>query len=150
MVRTINTHPNPHRSSTIVGDDFNGRPTPTAAAGADVADTPAGSKNTGHTKTAQKILAVQKQPPAPTLFLGNLGFETTEDSIRELLDFHRAKDAPSADEKWIRKIRLGTFEDSGKCKGCVLTSANYYVSTTCPETPCARVLRGVSLSSRPA
>ena len=121
-------------------------------AGADGADTPAGSKNTGHTKTAQKILSVQKQPPAPTLFLGNLGFETTEDSIRELLDSHRAKDASLADEKWIRKIRLGTFEDSGKCKGCVQTSANYnyYVSTTCRETPCARVLRGVSLSSRPA
>ena len=80
-----------------------------------------------------------------TLFLGNLGFETTEDSIRELLDSHRTKDAPSADEKWIRKIRLGTFEDSGKCKGCVLTSANYYVSTTCPQTPCARLLQGVSL-----
>ncbi|KAI1789545.1 hypothetical protein LXA43DRAFT_1062781 [Ganoderma leucocontextum] len=98
------------------GGDFNGRPAPATAAGADGGDASAGSKTTGHTKTAQKILAVQKQPPGPTLFLGNLGFETTDDSIRELLDSHRAKDA-SADEKWIRKIRLGTFEDSGKCKG---------------------------------
>ena len=62
---------------------------------------------------------MQKQPPGPTLFLGNLGFETTEDTIRELLESHRAKDVP-ADDKWIRKIRLGTFEDSGKCKGYVL------------------------------
>ncbi|PIL37016.1 hypothetical protein GSI_00708 [Ganoderma sinense ZZ0214-1] len=113
------------------GDDFNGRPTPTTVAGADGADTPAGSKATGHTKTAQKILSVQKQPPAPTLFLGNLGFETTEDSIRELLDSHRAKDATLADEKWIRKIRLGTFEDSGKCKGWAFvdfTSTEYATS----------------------
>ena len=106
------------RSNVAVGDDFNGRPAPTPAAGADGALP--GFKITGHTKTAQKILAMQKQPPGPTLFLGNLGFETTEDSIRELLNSHRAKDA-SVDEKWIRKVRLGTFEDSGKCKGCVLS-----------------------------
>jgi RNA recognition motif-containing protein len=86
------------------------------------------------TKTQQKILRVQKQPPAPTLFLGNLGFDTTEDSIRELFQAHRhpqkagkaikvddadvnAEDESSAKDVWIRKIRMGTFEDSGACKG---------------------------------
>ena len=97
----------------------------------------------GLTKTAQKILAAQKQPPGPTLFFGNLGFEATEDSIRQLLEAHRKKpvETPTGDDKdesaedeeedgdskvksrgkkedkWIRKVRLGTFEDSGKCKG---------------------------------
>ena len=75
------------------------------------------------------------------MFFGNLGFEATEDSIRQLLEAHRKKPAeiPTGDEeaesrdgeeeddeprvklrkedKWIRKIRMGTFEDSGKCKG---------------------------------
>ena len=103
----------------FLGGDFAGRPAPAFAPGAeDTEGSHPGGKPTGHTKTAQKILGVQKQPPGPTLFLGNLGFETTEDSIRELLESHRPKDA-SSDDKWIRKIRLGTFEDSGKCKGCV-------------------------------
>jgi RNA recognition motif-containing protein len=87
---------------------------------------------TGHTKTAQKILRSQKQPAGPTLFLGNLGFETTEQSIRSLFESHRVKiadlsntdaDPPlSTEKKWIRKIRMGTFEDSGKCKGYVSPS----------------------------
>jgi hypothetical protein len=78
------------------------------------------------TKTAKKILANQKQPPAPTLFFGNLGFDATESMIRELLEAHRRKSKPNEeaeegakDDVWIRKVRLGTFEDSGKCKGCV-------------------------------
>ena len=72
-------------------------------------------------KTAQKILRSQKQPAGPTLFLGNLGFEATEQSIRNMLDSHRNKPEgeEASDEKWIRKIRMGTFEDSGKCKGYV-------------------------------
>ncbi|KAI0368121.1 hypothetical protein BV20DRAFT_969712 [Pilatotrama ljubarskyi] len=93
------------------GDDFNGRPAP--APGAEGTDHVA-SKAAGLSKTAQKILKVQKQPAGPTLFFGNLGFETTEKSIRDLLESHRPK---GGDEKWIRKIRMGTFEDSGKCKG---------------------------------
>ncbi|KAH9482285.1 Nucleolar protein 13 [Psilocybe cubensis] len=109
------------------GDDFKGRP---AAIGAEnVISDPVVAHKT-HSKTAQKILRAQKQPPAPTLFLGNLGFDTTEDSIRELFEAHRpghkkaSKDTPDAkgeDKKpkdaWIRKVRMGTFEDSGACKG---------------------------------
>ena len=98
-------------------------------------------------KTAQRILAAQKQPPGPTLFFGNLGFEATEDSIRQLLEAHRKKPVKTTvgdggegsssggegrdgklkvtskereskkEDRWIRKIRMGTFEDSGKCKG---------------------------------
>jgi hypothetical protein len=67
---------------------------------------------------------VQKQSPAPTLFFGNLGFETTETSIRELLEAHRFIKKQGKDEAgdkpkdvWIRKVRMGTFEDSGLCKG---------------------------------
>ena len=88
---------------------------------------------------------MQKQPPGPTLFFGNLGFEVTEESIRQLLEAHRKNpvETPTGDQaenldhgegddgskpvpkgkslkkedKWIRKIRMGTFEDSGKCKG---------------------------------
>ena len=93
-----------------------------------------------HSKTAQKILNAQKQPRAPTLFLGNLGFETTDADIVEMLSAHRsaaaskkqadngadssremAKEAPSAQSNsWIRKVRMGTFEDSGLCKGYVI------------------------------
>jgi hypothetical protein len=91
------------------GEDFTSRP-----------DVPAVA---GHSKTAQKILRAQKQPAAPTLFFGNLGFEATEGSIREMLEAHRKtktkKKAETEEKKdgWIRKIRMGTFEDSGLCKG---------------------------------
>ncbi|KAI0772094.1 hypothetical protein BD413DRAFT_548290 [Trametes elegans] len=98
------------------GDDYKGRPAPSTAPGEDCAEAGAAAKTAGLTKTAQKILRVQKQPPGPTLFLGNLGFETTEQSIRALLDSHRPKGGDDK-EKWIRKVRMGTFEDSGKCKG---------------------------------
>jgi hypothetical protein len=82
-----------------------------------------------HSKTAQKILGAQKQLAAPTLFLGNLPFETTEDEIWQLLDAHRPRDkkgkrteaVEEKSEDWIRKIRMGTFEDSGLCKGYVIT-----------------------------
>jgi hypothetical protein len=96
---------------------------------------PVGARGRGHSKFAQKVLSQQKQPPAPTLFFGNLGFETTVESIRGLLEAHRAKEKEKEKEKgeavsssesvkkdgandpWIRKIRMGTFEDSGLCKG---------------------------------
>lgn len=92
-----------------------------------------GAQGRGQSKFAQKVLSAQKQPPAPTLFFGNLGFETSVESIRGLLEaHHRAKEKKSetvassesandkddgAKDPWIRKIRMGTFEDSGLCKG---------------------------------
>jgi len=106
------------------GDSFEGRPLKPGTS----LDGPS-APGKGHSKFAQKILSAQKQPPAPTLFFGNLGFETTVDSIRGLLEAHRAKEKnetassesattnDGAKDPWIRKIRMGTFEDSGLCKG---------------------------------
>ncbi len=107
-------------SYPCLGDDFAGRPSVPA-----VEDTKLLFGGKTHSKSAQKILRAQKQPPAPTLFLGNLGFDTTNDSIRQLFEGHRGlkeKDkaeveTQEAKDPWIRKIRMGTFEDSGACKG---------------------------------
>lgn len=112
------------------GGNFDGRP---VKPGVPLDSLPVGARGRGHSKYAQKILFAQKQPPAPTLFFGNLGFETTVESIRGLLEAHRTKEKEKekseavssesvnnddgANDPWIRKIRMGTFEDSGLCKG---------------------------------
>ena len=118
-------------SNGPLGDNFDGRP---VKPGVSLDSLPVGAQGRGHSKFAQKILSAQKQPPAPTLFLGNLGFETTVESIRGLLEAHRTKEKEKekgkgevvssesvnndrANDPWIRKIRMGTFEDSGLCKG---------------------------------
>jgi RNA recognition motif-containing protein len=126
-----------YNNNCPLGDDFAGRPVKVTEENADSSNVGDKTKpmesstsgGTGLSKTAQKILRIQKQPAAPTLFLGNLGFETTEKSIRELFEAHRGlkkvkepdgqleKDEAKAVDKWIRKIRMGTFEDSGNCKG---------------------------------
>lgn len=131
----------------FVGDDFTGRPAKAKTDTLDADGEGDGEKpvkttdGKGLSKTAQKILRVQKQPPAPTLFLGNLGFETTEVSILELFKAHRywgrkeqaevheadededikakSESKPKPKDVWVRKIRMGTFEDSGACKGSV-------------------------------
>ncbi|KAF7352416.1 hypothetical protein MVEN_01206100 [Mycena venus] len=105
------------------GTDFTGRPAVPGVDGAAAASGAPVPKTLS--KTSQKILGSQKQPPAPTLFLGNLPFETTEQTILGLFEAHRVKkkaktedeEKPEGDDKWIRKVRMGTFEDSGKCKG---------------------------------
>lgn len=162
-------------------------------------------------RTARKILNRQRNPAGPTLFLGNLGFETVVDDIRDMFDRNQKRsrewekkqkgekkskkskgkkkreegddssseeeeegndegssseeegseeeedeedkeesqnededadmstqkpkrdkskkkekgplDLTKADTAGIRKVRLGTFEDTGKCKGYVLTSS---------------------------
>ncbi|CDS04149.1 hypothetical protein LRAMOSA07104 [Lichtheimia ramosa] len=51
--------------------------------------------------------AQQKNPPCPTLFLGNLPFTATAEMIQ----------AQFESLGHIRKVRVATFEDSGKCKG---------------------------------
>lgn len=145
-------------------------------------------------RQAKRILDKQKNGPGPTLFIGNLGFETTVEDLKTMFDAHqraagaivpvgegedeskgevdedreddsddsetealpverpaeqeaavdedvdistlpvpaklkrerqpkREKGAPidltKAKDAGIRKIRLGTFEDTGKCKGYV-------------------------------
>ncbi|KAF8530906.1 hypothetical protein JB92DRAFT_2854255 [Gautieria morchelliformis] len=118
------------------GANFAGRPTVGSTNSA-----PAANSAVGKSRTAQRILAAQKQPPAPTLFMGNLGFHATDESIRSMLESHLTslrqkpqkvgsngeEDATKEDgdreakatngKKWLRKVRMGTFEDSGLCKG---------------------------------
>ena len=126
-------------SPIILGSDFTGRPSAPSAQKTDSTPGPSTEVTTetphsGHSKSAQKILKQQKQPPAPTLFMGNLPFEIESDDIRTMLEAHRKAKEKRDDEendeeapakpnepkqKWLKKIRLGTFEDSGKCKGCV-------------------------------
>lgn len=50
---------------------------------------------------------LSKNPPSRILFVGNLSFDTTEDNLEE--HFRHCGD--------IVRIRMATFEDSGKCKG---------------------------------
>lgn len=176
--------------------------TPEATAGASKAAAGAIGKGASEvtkslSRTARKILDRQKNLPAPTLFLGNLGFDTTVEDIKEFFETHyqsnrnwlskkerglpkhrkkdkgagkgkakaksaqggenegedgdgdesdasskagdessedseeedddaddddqendpRKKAAPAKADAGIRKVRLGTFEDTGKCKG---------------------------------
>lgn len=51
--------------------------------------------------------ALLKNPPLRILFVGNLSFDTTDDLLEE--HFRHCGD--------IVRIRMATFEDSGKCKG---------------------------------
>ncbi|PWN34328.1 uncharacterized protein FA14DRAFT_161758 [Meira miltonrushii] len=169
------------------GSDFGGRPTIDAAARALAEGNMAASTGeehqqnelegiigkkgkTGLTKTAQKILRAQKHPPGPTLFIGNLSFNATEEGVRDMIERSaasrfehesarasnivsekkkEAKKSAEDDEEeeaaestavendvaeeskkettggkpellrgaGIRKIRMGEFEDTGKCKG---------------------------------
>ncbi len=65
---------------------------------------------TGLTKTAQKILRAQKNPPSMTLFLGNLSFNTTEVGVRELFDHSATKRNPASKKKKEKKVRKGKKE----------------------------------------
>lgn len=143
----------------FLGGDFAGRPETAIDPSIASAATPSSSSaagTTGLSKFSQKVLKRQKQPPAPTLFMGNLGFEATADSIRAMIEAHekvrddKAKarkknaekekgkkkndemdiedgksegegdnDEEERKEVSLVKVRVGTFEDSGKCKGYV-------------------------------
>lgn len=61
--------------------------------------TPGGGK-TGLTKTAQKILRSQKHPAGPTLFVGNLSFNSTQEGLLEL--FERSA---KAREGWTKSMK---------------------------------------------
>lgn len=115
-------------SYSHIGEDYSGRPNQPAVETFVAVN---GVKKS-LSKSAQKILRNQTRTPVPTLFFGNLSFDTTEASIRGLLEAHHEKEKrrgklreeglKEGEGPWIRKIRLGTFEDSGKCKGYVLSS----------------------------
>lgn len=67
---------------------------------------------------AKAILAKQKHPPCQTLFIGNLGFEATKDKLQQLFGDS------------VKKVRIGTFEDSGKCKGWAFVDFKETASAT--------------------
>ncbi|KZO98143.1 hypothetical protein CALVIDRAFT_535731 [Calocera viscosa TUFC12733] len=118
------------------GNDYRGRPTATQKAAQATGEEDGTTSKPAITKTAQKILKSQNHPPGPTLFVGNLGFEATKETITEMLQGHHktahaTKKVVADDEDGtkaetedtdlpdlgLRKVRLGTFEDSGFCKG---------------------------------
>lgn len=55
---------------------------------------------TGLTKTAQKLLRNQKHAPGPTLFIGNLSFNSTQEGVLEL--FERSA---KAREEWSKSAK---------------------------------------------
>ncbi|KAF9138020.1 hypothetical protein BG015_002531 [Linnemannia schmuckeri] len=70
---------------------------------------------------AQEKSLKQKHPVSPTLFVGNLSFQSTREGLQKLFE----------DCGEIRKVRLATFEDSGKCKGFA------YIDYMAPESATA-------------
>ncbi|GAA5844170.1 hypothetical protein JCM11251_002457 [Rhodosporidiobolus azoricus] len=63
-------------------------------------------------RTARKILDKQKNPPGPTLFIGNLGFETKVEDIRDMFDRNQKRAA-----EWAPKEKGKKGEKSGKKPG---------------------------------
>lgn len=61
----------------------------------------------GRPEKSEDSTSLSKNPPSRILFVGNLSFDTTDDLLEE--HFRHCGD--------IVKIRMATFEDSGKCKG---------------------------------
>ncbi|GAA5927304.1 uncharacterized protein JCM15063_005859 [Sporobolomyces koalae] len=63
-------------------------------------------------RTARKILNRQKNPPGPTLFLGNLGFETVVDDIRDMFDRNQKRS-----REWGQKTKEEKKEKKASSKG---------------------------------
>jgi RNA recognition motif-containing protein len=78
---------------------------------------------TGLTKTAQKILRAQKHSPGPTLFIGNLSFNSTEDGLREMIERSAAARDEWSNGKAKRKVerkkvkKEGGMNDGGDSEG---------------------------------
>lgn len=60
-----------------------------------------------NTNGDNKLINLSKNPPSRILFVGNLSFDITEDILEE--HFRHCGE--------IVRIRMATFEDTGKCKG---------------------------------
>ncbi|TIA89254.1 hypothetical protein E3P99_02169 [Wallemia hederae] len=115
-------------------NNFDGRPKPTLPDG--VAD------EKDLSKFSKKVLSTQQNKPNPTLFFGNLSFETTEQSIKTWLINNAEKhhkrqieqnkvDADTKLDVGVKRVRLGTFPDSGKCKGwCFIDFKNTSQATS--------------------
>lgn len=65
------------------------------------------SKNFEGRPDKDDLVANSKNPPSRILFVGNLSFDTSDDLLRK--HFQHCGE--------IIKIRMATFQDSGKCKG---------------------------------
>jgi RNA recognition motif-containing protein len=78
-----------------------------------VKNTPTNEKETaGKTNTRSRGNQRQRQtnPPAATLFVGNLPFNAVKSDLERIFSIFGK----------LNKVRLMTFEDSGKCKGYVV------------------------------
>ncbi|GAA5985316.1 hypothetical protein JCM11641_005391 [Rhodosporidiobolus odoratus] len=107
--------------------DYTGRPAPSTSTPADSAaappvtsdeaapasassdPTPAHLQAQTLNRTARRILDKQRNPAGPTLFLGNLGFETKVEDIREMFDRNQVRQA-----EWEPKVKGKKGEKSGK------------------------------------
>ncbi|GCE99504.1 nucleolar protein 13 [Zygosaccharomyces mellis] len=65
------------------------------------------SKNFEGRPDKDDLVANSKNPPSRILFIGNLSFDTSDDLLRKHFQ-HCGQ---------IIKVRMATFQDSGKCKG---------------------------------
>ncbi|QLQ82645.1 hypothetical protein HG537_0H04080 [Torulaspora globosa] len=65
------------------------------------------SKNFDGRPDKNDLVSMSKNPPSRILFVGNLSFDTTDDLLKR--HFQHCGE--------IVKIRMATFQDSGKCKG---------------------------------
>ncbi|GAA5882182.1 hypothetical protein JCM16303_002266 [Sporobolomyces ruberrimus] len=63
-------------------------------------------------RTARKILNRQKNPAGPTLFIGNLGFETVVDDIREMFDRNQKRS-----REWEKKTKEDKKKKKSSSKG---------------------------------
>ncbi|KAI9293432.1 RNA-binding domain-containing protein, partial [Neoconidiobolus thromboides FSU 785] len=62
----------------------------------------------GKKAPALKAVEAEKEGEVlPTIFVGNLSFETTKEHIQEVFEKYGE----------IKKVRISTFEDTGRCKG---------------------------------
>ena len=89
----------------------------------------------------------QQHPESATLFVGNLPFDATEDALRDSVEVNASiitedtEKQPKEDEdgektlpgsgrggqrSGLRKVRLGAFEDTGRCKGYVRVQYSLY------------------------
>ncbi|SMN19812.1 similar to Saccharomyces cerevisiae YNL175C NOP13 Nucleolar protein found in preribosomal complexes [Maudiozyma saulgeensis] len=68
----------------------------------------------------EDLVASSKNPPSRILFVGNLSFDTTDDQLKS--HFQHCGD--------ITKIRMATFQDSGKCKGFAFVDFKEEASAT--------------------
>ncbi|WVO20429.1 uncharacterized protein IAS62_001725 [Cryptococcus decagattii] len=78
---------------------------------------------------AQDIGSSSKRPETSTLYMGNLPFDATEEALRDLIEGNvpdrEIVDEEGAEEigarggkkSGLKKVRMATFEDTGRCKG---------------------------------